>query len=364
MVRIRRVMPLVIFAALSVSCGRESTCPVGPGSGELGILWQKPTEWVWLGTPAVANASFYLSIRFGTLSEMSILDGGVTREVNPQEPNDYEQPLIDGGTIFLSCGNSNVCALDLAELRSLWSTYVFPPDSDCCGMHIEYELSRPIVDASSVYFTSEDGDLYCLERSSGALRWKQRIGRGSVAAPALLSGVVYAVGFDSLFSAVSAETGALLWQISIGQDVEWTGLKAMGSLIYGAGDGGFVFCVDPGARGVRWRSKVGKRFRAEISVSRGLICAADESGIYALDPGTGNCKWSRPTRAEGPIEVDGRIYCFSDDRYLLVLDARTGRVLGQREIGEPGFFNQPVVIGDRVLAAGRGVIYCLQDVTD
>jgi outer membrane protein assembly factor BamB len=231
-------------------------------------------------------------------------------------------------------------------------------------MHIEWILSPPAVDPSGVYFTSQDGNLYCLDRSSGAFKWKRALQGGSVSAPVVLNGTVYAADFDSSFSAVDSGTGELLWRLSLGQSVEFTDLKAVGSFIYGAGRGGSVFCVDPGSQSIRWTRKVGDQFRSQISASEGLICAADAHGIYGLDPITGRCKWRRHIDGDGPTEADGRVYCFSSDRDLLVLDAATGVTLAQREIGPAGFFNTPAVVAGRIVAAGRGVIYCLQDITD
>jgi outer membrane protein assembly factor BamB len=358
-------MHLLLAAVLLASCGGKSTAPSLPAPQELRLLWSLPTPWAWLRTPACVDTSFYLMIEHGTLSQMNLLDGRVLREVSPQEPGDYERPVVDGSSLFLTCGNSNVCCFELAGLAPRWSSYVYPPDSvDCCGMHMEWELSPPVVDPSGVYFTSQDGNLYCLDRQSGAFRWKHRLGDVSVAAPLVRNGAVYAVGFDSCFSAIDVATGDLLWRIQLGEPVEFTELKAVGSFVYVAGRGGSVFSIDPASRSIRWRRKVGSLFRSQISASPQLICAADGQGIYGLDPMTGQTKWRRDIPGEGPTEAHGRIYSFASDRDILVLDLSTGATLAYYAVGEPGFFNQPVVVGNRILAAARGRIYCFADITD
>lgn len=109
---------------------------------------------------------------------------------------------------------------------------------------------------------------------------------------------------------------------------------------------------------------MGTQFRGQISASEQLICAADERGIYGLNPLSGGTKWRRDLGGQGPTEARGRIYCFASDHDILVLDLMTGVTLAYYAVGKPGFFNQPVVAGNRILAAARGEVYCLADVAD
>jgi outer membrane protein assembly factor BamB len=359
---------VLLSILLAAACESERCIPTYPQPTELSLLWRTPTSWSWLGTPAVVDTLFYLEHDYQTISEATITDGRVTNVTHLDQSPFWDRPVTSGSTLFLSCGNSNVCAFDLrSNLSLLWSTYVFPPDSlDCCGGHIEWLLSPVVVDSSRLYFASQDGSAYCLDRSSGALLWKCRLPGSSVAAPALVGGVLYVADSDSSFlSAIDARSGTPLWRVSLGQRTEFCVLKSLGPLIYGEGIAGVVYCIDSESHRLKWQRKVGTGLRCVISVTENLICAADKSGICGLDPQTGCCRWRRnDIGGEGPTEVNGRIYCFSTDGGLFVLDARTGATLATATCGTAGFFNEPVVVSERVLAATYGEIYCFLDLTD
>jgi outer membrane protein assembly factor BamB len=79
---------------------------------------------------------------------------------------------------------------------------------------------------------------------------------------------------------------------------------------------------------------------------------------------SGAVKWSRSIPGAGPIEANGRIYCFASRQDILVLDMKTGSTLAYYPVGKPGYFNTPIVVGDRIIVAAQNMIYCLADITD
>ena len=72
-------------------------------------------------------------------------------------------------------------------------------------------------DAFSIYATSRDGFVYCLDRKNGKLRWKTGIGVAITAAPAVAASgglpvAVYAVSQDGNMVCLNPHTGAICWQ--------------------------------------------------------------------------------------------------------------------------------------------------------
>jgi outer membrane protein assembly factor BamB len=307
----------------------------------------------------VVDSVAYVMLDWGQLSDVSVDDGKILRTVMPPEQGSYESPVVESQDLYLACGNSNLTALSLPDLQVTWSTYVFPPDSvSGSGVHPEWILSVPFVSESGIFFTSQEGFLYALDRNTGAFRWRYSMGV-SVATPCAAEGVAYAAGFDSVLMAVDVQTGAALWQLPLPEAVEFGGPQYLNGLLYLAGSGGTVFCVDPGVPEILWSADIGVGFRTSVSVDAGVVCAADASGVFALDPKTGALLWVNRSGGESPLVTEARVYCVSRQAGLLVLEASTGREIAVNPEITNGFFSTPVVLADRVLIAGRGTLYCL-----
>ena len=79
-------------------------------------------------------------------------------------------------------------------------------------------LSSPVVAEGAVFFGCGDGNLYALDASTGALRWKLQTGDVVHASPAYANGVVYVGSWDTYLYAVEAQSGKEKWRFKSGDD--------------------------------------------------------------------------------------------------------------------------------------------------
>jgi outer membrane protein assembly factor BamB len=131
------------------------------------------------------------------------------------------EPVVGGGRLFIpSMVSDRLTAYSAASGEELWRYYTGGP-----------VRLAPVYDSGRVYFTSDDGYLYCLEASTGNLIWKyhgsfsnrmvlgnERLismwpGRGG---PVIKDGIIYfAAGvmpFEGVFvHAINADTGENIW---------------------------------------------------------------------------------------------------------------------------------------------------------
>lgn len=131
------------------------------------------------------------------------------------------EPVVAGQTLFLNSSRHDcVRALDVANSREKWCFFADGP--------IRF---APLVWEGRVYFTSDDGYLYCVAAASGKLHWKVRGGPSdrkilgnerlistwpARGAPVLVDGTVYFGAsiwpFMGIFiHAVDARTGQAVW---------------------------------------------------------------------------------------------------------------------------------------------------------
>lgn len=119
-----------------------------------------------------------------------------------------------------------VLALDLANGKEAWATKIGPAwdDNDAPGPR-----GTPTVDGDSVYAIGTEGQVVCLDRASGAMRWQKSMTRDyngqmmSVwrwAESPLVDGsrLLFTPGnFDAMVVAVDKRTGKDLWRASVGR---------------------------------------------------------------------------------------------------------------------------------------------------
>ena len=131
------------------------------------------------------------------------------------------EPVVRGGRMFVGFNDCDrLAALDCATGAELWS------------FHVDGPVRLPAACfQDKVYFTSDDGYLYCLGTAEGDLKWKFRcgpsarkvLGNGRLISawparggPVIRDGVVYFAGsiwpFEGTFIyALQAETGKVQW---------------------------------------------------------------------------------------------------------------------------------------------------------
>jgi outer membrane protein assembly factor BamB len=175
--------------------------------------------------PAVVGKRLYAGAGVGDLHktlELFCLDTD-TGEPVWRVPSDlpvWGSPTVHGEHVFFGLGNGNfmfsdperpagaLLCVQAEDGKRLWRF-----DGVADGV-----LCRPAADAAAVYFGCRDGNVYCLGRSDGRLRWKRDMGSPVVASPALArcshcpaSVSLYAAGVDGRFCCLDPQAGSVQW---------------------------------------------------------------------------------------------------------------------------------------------------------
>jgi eukaryotic-like serine/threonine-protein kinase len=243
-------------------------------------------------------------------------------------------------------------------------------------------VASPAVSRDALFIGSYDGQLYALDRVTGALRWKLRTGGRVTSSPALAGGAVYFSSLDGNIYAVDAASGALRWKFATGGERRYTapgihGLEpateqmpdpydfflsspaiAGGVLYVGSGDA-HVYALDAASGRLRWKFRTGDVVHASPAVADGRVYIGSwDSHFYALDAATGAELWRFKTGDDprlhnqvgiqaSALVADGRVYFGCRDSKLYALEAATGKLVWS-------FSNKGAwVVGAPVLDAGR-----------
>jgi outer membrane protein assembly factor BamB len=282
-------------------------------------LWSYPTGGLVYDSPAVANGVVYDGLSDDNLYALNASTGavlwsdsgygypftsspavadGVVYFIGPEAVNASTGAVLWTYCICFQINASPTVANGVFYSGSLVNAVFYAIDANTgvpiwtfeSGKTRDYAFSSsPSVSNGVVYASSDDGNLYALNASTGTLVWDYPSG-GSTA---VTDGVVYAPSLAGL-NALNASTGALLWNSSL-----FGSPAVAGGVVYFGGSG--------------------------------------DNNLYALNASTGASLWSyttggtvetRPAIANGVVYVgsdDGKVYAFG-----LTGAART-RVLAKQE---------------------------------
>jgi len=220
-------------------------------------------------------------------------------------------------------------------------------------------VSSPVMNAGTIYFGSDDGNVYAVEAATGRQLWK-RATKGPVpSTPAVSGNRVYVTSYDGHLYALDAKTGAVRWKFATEGERHfeaknlhgWTPARQTffdpfdvflsspvvvgGSVFFGSGDGN-LYAVDADGGALKWKFATKDVVHASPAYANGVLYVGSwDSYFYAVDAATGKEKW-RFHAGEDPVThnqvgfqgsaavVDGVVYVGCRDSNVYALDAATG----------------------------------------
>jgi alcohol dehydrogenase (cytochrome c) len=232
--------------------------------------------------------------------------------------------------------------------------------------------STPVADGDTIYVQDLASNVFALDRSTGAVRWSKRFDASNDGPNGLsvADGRIYGATDDNAF-ALSESTGKELWHrhLTSAQEqfvdiapVPWQGLVFLSTIGYAPQGRGAIYALDAATGAVRWKFvTIAKPWPHPLLSGGGGLwypVSVDAAGrLYAGNsnpsPWGGTPAFPNGALFPGPVP-------YTDS--LLVLDARTGRLLWHdqvtaHDIRDQDFEATPILtrVGgtDLVLGAGK-----------
>jgi outer membrane protein assembly factor BamB len=221
-------------------------------------------------------------------------------------------------------------------------------------------VSSPVIDNKTIYFGSDDGNIYAVDSESGRQLWKYTTKGAVSSTPAIADGVLYVVSYDGKLYAINAATGATKWKFATEGEhrFEAKGLDGLepknqtmadpfdiylsspvvvqGAVYFGSGDGN-LYAVNAESGELKWKFKAGDVIHASPAFSNGLVYVGSwDSYFYAIDAASGKERWrfhggedalihNQVGFQSSPAVVDGVVYTGCRDSNVYALDAATGK---------------------------------------
>jgi eukaryotic-like serine/threonine-protein kinase len=192
-------------------------------------------------------------------------------------------------------------------------------------------IGAPAVVAGVVYACASETDhVYALDASTGARLWASEQGI-TCASPAVANGRLFASDGVQLH-ALDAATGAELWSVPIGNGGAFAPPKVVGDTVYIGGTDGNMYAIDAATGVIRWTTPTGGILAAAAVGDGRVYVQPEEERLIALDAVTGTRLWwvdlGRGLVGFAPVFANGVVYATG---YLsgtvYALDAATGTTL-------------------------------------
>jgi eukaryotic-like serine/threonine-protein kinase len=295
-----------------------------------GIKWKFKTGAAVISTPAVADGTAYFGSNDHYLYAVNLADGAQRWKFKTGS-RVTSSPAVYNGRVYFGSYDGNIYAVDAKSGEQRWK-FASEGERRFSGRHLhgtdpaaesmpdpfDFYLSSPSIDADTVYVGSGDGNIYALDASSGALRWKFHTGNVVHASPAVANGMVYIGSWDSYFYAIDEKSGKERWRFKTGEDQEIA-------------------------------NQVG--IQSSATLADGMVYfGCRDSNLYALDAASGAKKWAYPTKGSWvistPIAKDGTLYFATSDSALFhAVDAKTGVLKYSLSFHHWPMFSSPAIAG-------------------
>ncbi|HET7824771.1 MAG TPA: PQQ-binding-like beta-propeller repeat protein [Anaeromyxobacter sp.] len=289
-------------------------------------------------------------------------DGTVAWEIEGE--GTFGPPTVEGDTVYVGSSGGKLYAVAIPTGKERW---VYKSEEDLS--------TRPAVAHGSVFVSSLQDTVFCVDQASGAWKWHHRraqrgegftiFGEASVVAG---PDAVYSAYSDGYAAALDPATGSPRWEKQIAPPDDHLDVDAIaldGSRLYAAAYSGAVLAVNARTGEVAWTSKVPAA--AQLAVAGGVVVTVTATGIQALSTSNGAPLWTAPlgsggTPAGAPTAAGKWILVPAGTAGLRWIELASGRTLRIFDPGT-GVSGSPALLGRRVYVLSNGGALFALDLT-
>jgi outer membrane protein assembly factor BamB len=260
---------------------------------------------------------------------------------------------VDGGRLYAASGFGNVVALDPATGKMLWEKQLEAP-----------VRSSPTATGDRVFVVTLDGRFFCLAGADGGELWSvrglpQQASLINNPSPAVEGDVVVVPYPSGDLVALKVADGSVVWSENLARTRTTSQITSMSDAARPVIDRGIVYGIGHAGRMIATQSATGDRlWSLNIPgtqapwVAGESVFVVDTSGqLMAIARQDGKTQWTTklPGAASwsGPTLAGGSLWLVSAAGTLVGVDAATGRLTGQKELGS-AVFVAPVVAQGRM----------------
>jgi outer membrane protein assembly factor BamB len=233
-------------------------------------------------------------------------------------------PIICNDSVFIGNDNNQIQAVNITTGEEVWNIMV--GDKIKCISNENDNI---------LYASSQDGNLYALNASTGELKWKFDAGTELSFPVEIIDETIFLCGEkNNCVYAIDSHTGKEQWKF---QAEGWILCKPKvreGIVYFGSMDE-YVYAVDAKTGQEIWRCELNNGIRTTPVFSEKYIYVGCGKSIYAVDLRTGVKKWSYETEEiqvmRNFIYSDGLLY-YGGVKFIYAIDSISGQEIWKKDV--------------------------------
>lgn len=305
-------------------------------------------------SPVVADGRVYTLDADGQVSAFSASGGSAVwrTQLAPEtggKGNGYGGGLAsDSGRLYGASGYGIVAAIDPATGKKLWEKNIGSP-----------VRASPTAAGDRLYVVASQGRTFCFNGADGTELWAvrglpQTASLMNNASPAVEGDLVVVPYSSGDLVALNVKDGAARWTENLTRTRQTSQMASLTDAARPAIDGGVVFAVGHSGRMVATQAKNGERlWSLNLAgtqtpwVAGETVFVVDTGGqLMALSRRDGKVQWTTQLPQakvwSGPTLAGGSLWLTSNKGLMVTVDAVTGKLSSQLELGEAVYI-APVV---------------------
>ncbi len=257
----------------------------------------------------------------------------------------------DGGKIFVASGFGAILALEADSGQPIWSKKLEIPIREA-----------PTAAEGRVFIVNSESELYCLRATDGSQLWAQKglpenAAMLTSASPAVAGNFVFVPYPSGEISAIDIKNGQPKWTDALAKGDINNSSTAIGEAPRPVVDRDAVFAMSLGGQLIATSRERGERlWTREIRgsqtpwVAGDTVFAVDVTGkLAALTRKDGKVRWVTQlpgdARWSGPVLAGNRLWLASAKGLLVSVDAVSGSIASQTDLGAPVLITPGVADG-------------------
>jgi outer membrane protein assembly factor BamB len=203
---------------------------------------------------------------------------GIVRWVFDTEGEVWSSPSYNGREIFIGCDDGFVYCLD-KDGRLCWKTNLGGKVRSSTPCLSNYEGQN-----SSLFVGTYGGGMFCLDQSSGTIKWSKSILKPVMASPATLRNQVFFAASDNRVYCFKVDDGTKIWSFETGDRI-WSSpcLTEHGDTIFFGSLDSHVYGLDIHSGRQTWKFPTMSMIDSSPAIASGMMFIGSRDGmLYAF----------------------------------------------------------------------------------
>lgn len=320
----------------------EEPSPQGPShDAPIVVKWRNAEINIRYHPPTLAKGKLYLSPGAWSIAIVNAYTGELVWTDNIASNEEVSPVVVEGDILYFSSNDrigSSIQAVSAATFQEIW---MFTP---------QRAGASPVTVVNGTLYVGADGGTYAFDALTGETHWFTENTSSSATRPDFAQDRIYISSPDGNIHCLDATTGARIWQQNVGGNIDASltvGAPVVAQGRVHAWGGNAIYALDAANGNRLWQRSIGNHL-SDVSVVAGVVYVDHDSTFHALDATTGDTLWQFYTGQERTLRphavTDEVLYLFGANLYAL--NASTGVEVARHPLPETSMVHSTQITVD------------------